>query len=276
MKNKMITGILLVLIALLGFRLYNIYFPQSPPQAEVVEEPVEVIVEEEEEEIFQRPVSDTMLPQFEEHYAKNKDIVGWISVPNTALSYPVMQSDDNDYYLHRDFNQKYLFDGIPFMDFRNVITPEFYDNTLVYGHNMGLKGNMFTELMRYQKIDFYKKSPVIQFDTLYQENQWKVIAVFEANTEAQHGPVFEYYNFLVAEEESEFQEYLDEINKRSYYHTNVDVKYGDKLLSLQTCLNDKYDTKVVVVARMVRANESASVQVENAKINENLLLPRQG
>ena len=266
-KNITITA-LIILVGLLGAWLYFGHFTEEPldplPPVEEAEEEAPAKVEPVEE----NPMSDTILPKFEEYYAENPDIVGWISVPNTALSYPVMQSDDNDYYLHRNFEKKYLFDGIPFMDFRNVIKPELYDNTLIYGHNMGLKGNMFIELMRYQKIDFYKKSPVIQFDTLYQENQWRVIAVLEANTEPQYGEVFEYYNFLSAEDESEFQEYLNEIYKRSYYFTFADVKYGDKLLTLQTCLNDKYDTKLVVVARKLRPGESAEVDVDKAKVNE--------
>lgn len=276
MKKKSIIGVLIVLLALLGTRLYQDYLQERKlaEQTQELAESEEESAEEQEPEELKHVISDTILPQFEEYYAQNDDIVGWISVPNTAISYPVMQSEDNDYYLHRNFEEQYIFDGIPFMDFRNVITPELYDNTLIYGHNMGLKGNMFTELMRYQKLDFYKKSPVIRFDTLYRESQWKIIAVFEANTEEQFGEVFEYYNFLLAEKEEDFQNYLDEIYKRSYYHPFVDVEYGDKLLSVQTCLNDKYETKVVVVARMLRPGESPEVDVNSAKLNENRLLPR--
>lgn len=219
-------------------------------------------------------ISDTILPKFEEYYAQNDDLVGWIKVPNTLIDYPIVQAEDNDFYLHRDFEKNYLFDGIPFMDFRNILKPDLYDNTLIYGHNMGLKGTMFTELMRYKNIDFYKKSPLIQMDTLYHESQWKVIAVYEANTEPQYGEVFEYYNFVLAQNEAEFQAHLDEIYKRSYYTTGVDVQYGDKLITLQTCLNDKYDTKLIVTARRVRPGESLEVDVNAATINENRVLPR--
>ena len=76
-------------------------------------------------------------------------------IPKTNIDYPVMQSDDNDYYLHRDYDENYDFDGLPFLDFRNPFQEELYDNSIIYGHNMGRKGTMFTELMRYTNIDFY-------------------------------------------------------------------------------------------------------------------------
>ncbi len=241
---------------------------------EIQETQQEQIAEPEIEPQDELIISDTILPKFEEYYAQNDDLVGWIKVPNTLIDYPIVQAEDNDFYLHRDFEKNYLFDGIPFMDFRNILKPDLYDNTLIYGHNMGLKGTMFTELMRYKNIDFYKKSPLIQMDTLYHESQWKVIAVYEANTEPQYGEVFEYYNFVLAQNEAEFQAHLDEIYKRSYYTTGVDVQYGDNLITLQTCLNDKYDTKLIVTARRVRPGESLEVDVNAATINENRVLPR--
>ena len=244
----------------------------------VMEEEPPPPIEEEEEELppveEPEPTYDTLLPKYEEAYNQNNDLVGWIHVPETNIDYPVMQSNDNDYYLHRDFDKKYLFDGIPFMDYRNTWKEDLHDNTLIYGHNMGRKGNMFTELMRYTNIEFYKKAPVLHFDTIYREAEWKVIAVAEANTERQYGPDFEYYNFVVAKDQSKLDWYLDEIYSRSYYHTDVDVVLGDKLLTLQTCTNDKYDTKLIVVARRVRPGESAQVDVSKAVLNPNRVLPR--
>lgn len=276
MKNVIkIASLMLVLLGVFGGIYYfggrNLKDLEPPREDPVVQEQEE----SEEEKIPENPISETRLSRFDEDFAKNEDLVGWINIPNTLIDYPVVQAEDNDFYLHRDFNKEYLFDGIPFMDFRNILKPDLYDNTLVYGHNMGLKGNMFTELMRYQNIDFYKKAPIINFDTLYQENQWKVIAVFDTNTEKQFGPVFEYYNFVHADSKEEFDWYIEEINRRSFYLTDVDVEYGDKLLTLQTCVNDKYETKLVVVARRLRPGEDPVVNIENAKLNESRLMPRQ-
>lgn len=275
MKN--ILKVIALIFLLLGI-FFGIYYFAGKDMSGLEQIPTEDPISEEppvEDPVVEKPISDTILPKFEEYYIKNDDIVGWVNVPNTLLDYPVMQAEDNDFYLHRDFDKNYLFDGIPFMDFRNDLKPDLDTNTLVYGHNMGIKGNIFTELMRYQNVEFYKKSPIVNFDTLYQENQWKVIAVFDANTEAQFGAVFEYYNFVEPENEEEFNWYITEINRRSFYFPDVDVKYGDKLLTLQTCVNDKFETKLVVVARRLRAGEEPTVNVENVKINENRVLPRQ-
>lgn len=272
-KQHIVILVLGVLIFVLGIGWYLNRKVETAVE-EIQETQQEQTTEPEIEPQDELIISDTILPKFEEYYAQNDDLVGWIKVPNTLIDYPIVQAEDNDFYLHRDFEKNYLFDGIPFMDFRNILKPDLYDNTLIYGHNMGLKGTMFTELMRYKNIDFYKKSPLIQMDTLYHESQWKVIAVYEANTEPQYGEVFEYYNFVLAENEAEFQAHLDEIYKRSYYTTGVDVQYGDKLITLQTCLNDKYDTKLIVTARRVRPGESLEVDVNAATINENRVLPR--
>ncbi len=272
-KQHIVILVLGVLIFVLGIGWYLNRKVETAVE-EIQETQQEQTTEPEIEPQDELIISDTILPKFEEYYAQNDDLVGWIKVPNTLIDYPIVQAEDNDFYLHRDFEKNYLFDGIPFMDFRNILKPDLYDNTLIYGHNMGLKGTMFTELMRYKNIDFYKKSPLIQMDTLYHESQWKVIAVYEANTEPQYGEVFEYYNFVLAQNEAEFQAHLDEIYKRSYYTTGVDVQYGDKLITLQTCLNDKYDTKLIVTARRVRPGESLEVDVNAATINENRVLPR--
>ena len=133
---------------------------------------------------------------------------------------------------------------------------------------------MFTELMRYTNIDFYKKAPIINFDTVYRKSQWKIIAVAEANTDPRYGEVFQYFNFLKAKDQESLDWYLEEIGKRSYYSTDVDVELGDKLLTLQTCTNDQYDTKLIVVARRVRPGEEAQVDVNKAALNPNRVLPR--
>ena len=249
-KNKSWLIILLTLLVLLGsggvYYLYQAGYigveKEQMQEVEPEEEPP-VIQEPKAPEIVEEPTYDTILPEYEEKYNENQDLVGWINIPKTNIDYPVMQSDDNDYYLHRDYDENYDFDGLPFLDFRNPFQEELYDNSIIYGHNMGRKGTMFTELMRYTNIDFYKKTPIINFDTVYRKSQWKIIAVAEANTDPRYGEVFQYFNFLKAKDQESLDWYLEEIGKRSYYSTDVDVELGDKLLTLQTCTNDQYDTK---------------------------------
>ena len=280
-KNKSWLIILLTLLVLLGsggvYYLYQAGYigveKEQMQEVEPEEEPP-VIQEPKAPEIVEEPTYDTILPEYEEKYNENQDLVGWINIPKTNIDYPVMQSDDNDYYLHRDYDENYDFDGLPFLDFRNPFQEELYDNSIIYGHNMGRKGTMFTELMRYTNIDFYKKAPIINFDTIYRKSQWKIIAVAEANTDPRYGEVFQYFNFLKAKDQESLDWYLEEIGKRSYYSTDVDVELGDKLLTLQTCTNDQYDTKLIVVARRIRPGEEAQVDVNKVALNPHRVLPR--
>ena len=81
------------------------------------------------------------------------DTVGWITVPGTMVDYPIMQAEDNDYYLHRRQDGSHLYAGIPFMDYRN--DPYCRDkNTIIYGHHMK-NGTMFGTLVYFKDKEFF-------------------------------------------------------------------------------------------------------------------------
>lgn len=223
-----------------------------------------------EEQVSSLP--DGYLSKFAAAYAINPDLVGWLTIPNTNINFPIVQCEDNDFYLDHSFEGDYDTLGTPFMDFRNEITPELNTNTLIYGHNWN-SGAMFHSLLEYRDLEFYKTTPIITFDTVYEESQWKVISCFEATTDSSIGEVFNYFNFVRTKNEERIQWYIDEITARSFFLTTVDVNTSDQFLTIQTCANDRYNTKVCIVARKVRPGESAEVDVENAVVNENRIRP---
>ena len=100
-----------------------------------------------------------------------------------------------------------------------------------------------------------------------------MISCFEATTDSSIGEVFNYFNFVRTKNEERIQWYIDEITARSFFLTTVDVNTSDQFLTIQTCANDRYNTKVCIVARKVRPGESAEVDVENAVVNENRIRP---
>lgn len=218
-------------------------------------------------------------PKYRAAYTENNDLVGWITVPNTEINHPVMQSDDNEFYLRHDFYKNYLRRGTIFMDYRNSFDP-FDKNTILYGHNY-LDSTMFSDLEKYKDIEFYKTAPVIEFNTIYKDYKWKVFAVFltTASPELDNGYVFNYiYPFMT---EENFSEFIDEVAKRSLYHTDVDVLPTDKILTLSTCTRDmdlssrkQEDARCVVMARLVRDGESEAVNVSAATVNENPKYPQ--
>ena len=265
--NIVITVIaVLVLVVAGAFCIkYFVEFYQSKNQNDALA----ALVTESEETYPAEPAF--VQPKYRSLYNENNDFVGWITVPNTAINHPVVQGEDNSYYLRRDFYKQYLRRGTIFMDYRN--DPENLNvNTILYGHNY-LDSTMFSDLEKYKDIEFYKTAPVIEFNTIYGDYKWKVFAVFltTASPELDNDYVFNYiYPFMT---ESSTEEFIAEVAKRSLYDTGVDVLPTDKILTLSTCTRDmditrkQEDARCVVMARLVRAGESETVDTSKATVN---------
>jgi sortase B len=195
-------------------------------------------------------------------YAANNDFIGWVNILGTNVDYPVVQGEDNEFYLHNDYDGNYSFAGTIFTDYEGKFGPnEMPNNTILYGHNMLYK-YQFAALSNYASdIDFLKMSAVVDFNTLYQNNKYKIFAVFKVNTAEEHGEVFDYTSYVYFKNQSEFYDYICEVMDRSLYETGVDVEYGDELLTLSTCDGSTGfdDMRLVIVARKVRENESPDV-----------------
>ncbi len=215
------------------------------------------------QEVSRLPVG-TVNEEFAALYAKNSDFVGWLTVPGTNIDYPVMQTDDNDYYLHRNFDRQEIFEGALFADYRGKITADgMPQNTVIYGHNM-LMRYQFSALQNYKNnIEYLKMSPVIEFNTLYGDAKYKIISVFLVNWLPKDGEVFKYNSTNYFKNRSEFFNFVLECKDRSLYDTGVDIEYGDEFLTLSTCDKSTYmDLRLVVVARKVRENENPNVDRE--------------
>lgn len=199
-----------------------------------------------------------MLPEFYALYDKNPDVKGYIKIPGTKVDYPVVQSTDNDYYLHHTFDKVVDGHASLFLDYRNSLKPQ-STNLIIYGHNMA-DGQMFGQLNFYQKIDTLSESSVITFNTLYGDYKWKVFAVFMTNTDTKLGHVFDYLK-TDFNSDTDFNAFVNEAKARSMYNIPVDVKSGDKLLTLSTCAYELPDgaERLVIMARRVRDGESTAV-----------------
>ena len=143
--------------------------------------------------------------------------------------------------MDHNFEQKSEYRGAIFMDYRNDAI-DLDANTIIYGHN-SYDGKVFSDLAQYDDIEFYKEHPVIEFNTLERCYKWKIYAVIITNqvpTE-DNGYVF---NFIYPHMEGpNFNGYIQELNKRTLYFTGVDIKEGDRILTLSTCYKD--DKKII-------------------------------
>lgn len=218
-------------------------------------------------------------PDYSEYVEQNPETVGWITIPGTQINFPVVQSVDNEYYLSHTFNHKSDKRGAIYMDYRN--NPVNLDaNTIIYGHNDYKDGSVFSEVAHYDDIEYYKEHPMIEFNTLDSYYQWKIYAVFITNQQPydDNGYVF---NFIWPQMEGpNFKGYVEELNKRTLYYTGVDIKDGDRILTLSTCsrvldtVGNRAKTSLVVVARAVRPGEDPTVDISKATINENPKYPQ--
>lgn len=222
------------------------------------------------------PLPDGYQQKFDNLYQINQDIKGWINIPDTKVDFPVVQGTDNDFYLHKNIYKKYDQNGVPFLDYRNELTQSTQSSNLViYGHNMRFDG-VFGGLVHYNDLTYYQNHPVITFDSVYKDMKWKIFAGFYVNTtpaEDNGNPIFDYQNYLDLTNKNRYNEFISQVLSRSVVKTNVDVKYGDKLLTLSTCANEFKDGRFVVVARLVRDGEDENVDVSKAVYNPNPVYP---
>lgn len=216
---------------------------------------------------------DGYLEKFQDWYNINTDIVGYLNIPNTVINYPVLQSNDNAYYLnHNIYKQSYGWGNI-FADYRVNFTPSALSkNVMLYGHGDTWGGTQLAAMRSYQDVNFYKSHPILTFDTVYGEAQYKVITMFIEDTSPSRGSdVFPFWDMLNTriDQESEFLYYMQEAYKRSYFTSTVDVLPSDQLLSIQVCqdTNSSNYNRLVLVARKVRAGESTYVDTSGAYQN---------
>lgn len=174
-------------------------------------------------------------------------MVGWIAIDGTKLNYPVMQTKNNpNFYLKKNFEKKYSDLGVPYIQENCDILNS--DNLIIYGHHIK-GGKMFGALENYKSKSFYEKHKTIQFDTLTEQAEYEIVAVFK--TVAYRAEGYRYYDFVNAETEEAFAEYVAKCKELALYDTGVSAEYGDKLITLSTCEYSAQNGRLVVVAKKV-------------------------
>lgn len=222
--------------------------------------------------------SREILSDFTSLLASNKETVGWIDVPNTPIDYVVLKAEDDiidmayqkdPYYLYKDFYGNYERNGSIFMDYRSELGGK---NMILHGHSGGYI-SMFTGLLNYKDLSFYKSAPVLTFNTLYEKNKWKVISVMRMDVSSSDSDSFRYLRGSFGSD-YDFLEYVYQVRMRSIIDCPVTVNENDQIITLSTCDYLSFgDYRLVVVARKVREGEKSSVNVASAKDSANPLYP---
>lgn len=230
------------------------------------------VLQENWDEVFgYEPSPKGMTERAEMYLRQNRDIIGWIKINNTQLDYPIVKDpgsikpntgygntayDPNYYYLHKDLDGNYLFDGTVFMDYRNVFDSSEEnqsENIVLYGHNMN-NGSMFGSLRKYrQDYSYYDENPFIELSSNYKDYQYIIFGFLP--TSGTYGKGFDYWHMEELDNEEDFNFYVDTVKSRALLDTGVDVRYGDKLLTLSTCISGGDNMRFIVVGRRLRDHE---------------------
>jgi len=225
-----------------------------PPTAEIrredptegpVEDPVAESEEEAEEwrEVFTLP-DHIVLPEvnFEALYEINADVAAWLILPDTPINHPVVRGHDNVRYLHHLFDGTRSNVGTLFIDTYNA--PEFADrNTIIYGHNL-LDGSMFAVLENYSSQSFFDAHPWVFLLTPAGNYVIQLFAGYAADVEASSWRLW-------FDDDSAFEDWIDERRGRSDFVSDVTVGPSDQVVTLSTCSVAFYDARYAVVGRLV-------------------------
>ena len=160
--------------------------------------------------------------------AQNKDFVAWLSIPGTVISYPVVRSDDSEYYLSHLFSGKKSKLGCLFSlkssDYRQPS-----QNIVIYGHHLSHSDAMFSTLIDYKQEAYYAEHSVITLDSIYGRRSYRIFAVLNMKV-SDWDPAAASFGSGKA-----FLQFVNRAKRKALYSTGVEVKEDDHILTLITC-----------------------------------------
>lgn len=173
----------------------------------------------------------------------NDDTVGWIKVNKTNVNYPVVQTNDNSYYLTHSFYKEYNMAGWVFADYRSDFN-NLDKNTIIYAHGMN-NGTMFGSLRKILDSDWYNdiNNHIVNLSTDKENTLWQVFSIYHIKTTNDYLKV----NF---NNNKDFNNFINMLKKRSDVKFDASVDENDKILTLSTCYNKS--EKVVLHAKLIK------------------------
>lgn len=260
-----------ITIITMGWKILSYYVFEPMSNAALTEKLHEMYVPKDEDYS-----SAQINPKFQALYDINNDLVGWIKVRDTNIDYPVLKGDTNSEYERNDIYHNYTRYGSIFMESSSSIDYGAESrNIIVYGHNMKDDSSMFSQLTHYRDFEFYKNHATFLFDSLYNDGTWKIFSIMTTNAypAQDDGRYFDFRKSSFVDD-AEFNSWIEGCRIRSCINTGVDVLPTDTVLTLQTCVYEFTDARLVIMARRARPGESKEVDVSKAVVNPNPRYPQ--
>lgn len=183
---------------------------------------------------------DTNWPgvDFEELLAINEDVVGWIHIENTNISYPILQGENNQEYLNTLITGEENRIGSIFLDYRNE--KDFTDrNTVIYGHHLAV-GTMFSELFKFKEEEFFRENDTVLIMTPEGNFRVKIFAVSIADLNDGSWNVF-------FDNDTQFLSWISERRNNALYTRDVNITAEDRVVTLSTCSYEFDEARFVVM-----------------------------
>lgn len=171
----------------------------------------------------------------------NPDVVGWVMIPDTRINYPIMQGQDNDFYLKHTWEKVRNAMGSIFLEHR--CNPDFTEfNTIVYGHNMN-SGAMFGDLNSFRSQRFQKEQRYVYIVNEAGVFRYEVFAYHEVKLDS-------YVYGLSFNQRKTREKFISSALESSIYDTGIVPQTTDRILTLSTCSTGGAETRWVVLARL--------------------------
>ena len=214
------------------------YTKKETPKEEIKKptEPTEIkeeIQNEEKRELPSLKIDHASLTQ------RNEDYRFWIEIPNTKINYPVVKGQDNQIYLHKDFDGNYLYAGTLFIDAYSEKGIN-QDNLIIYGHNMK-SGSMFGTLKRFKEKEYLKKHQYINFYSPEKIKQFIIFSVREGSNDINS------YDYILSDFSK--KEYIENALKRSIRKNEGVLNLNDlenrQIITLVACTGNSSNRLLV-------------------------------
>lgn len=175
---------------------------------------------------------------FESLRKENPDVIGWLYCADTKINYPVVQGEDNEYYLHRLLDGTSNASGTLFLDYRNEADLSDW-NSVIYGHNMKNK-TMFGSVTGYKKQAYYDEHPEMYLLTPERDYLIKLVAGVVTKSDSD---VFNEFNPSDGERATLLQNWLD----ASTFVSQIEPNPNDRFITLSTCSYEYSNARFVLI-----------------------------